>query len=87
MKKISINRDRVSPGTDPMRGKKKKKNKQRCKGMYVVCYIFLSLKKEKNFRLSGLGWVVILKGSDGKEYVPEHVDLSVDHSEVVRGTG
>lgn len=33
-------------------------------------------------RISGLGWVIILKEEGGKEYVMEHVDLSVNDSSV-----
>ncbi|XP_073754133.1 F-box only protein 15 isoform X1 [Callorhinus ursinus] len=33
-------------------------------------------------RISGLGWVIILKEKNGKEYIMEHVDLSINDSSV-----
>lgn len=34
------------------------------------------------FRISGLGWVIIVKEKSGKEYTMEHVDLSINDSSV-----
>ena len=32
--------------------------------------------------MSGLGWVIILRGADGREYTMEHADLSINDSSV-----
>ena len=32
--------------------------------------------------MSGLGWVIILRAADGREYTMEHADLSVNDSSV-----
>lgn len=33
-------------------------------------------------RISGLGWVIILREKNGKEYIMEHIDLSINDSSV-----
>ncbi|XP_023503749.1 F-box only protein 15 isoform X3 [Equus caballus] len=45
-------------------------------------YTGLPVKTKEALRKSGLGWVIILKEKSGKEYMMEHVDLSVNDSSV-----
>ncbi|XP_034498325.1 F-box only protein 15 isoform X2 [Ailuropoda melanoleuca] len=35
-----------------------------------------------NDKISGLGWVIILKEKNGREYIMEHIDLSINDSSV-----
>ncbi|XP_057556690.1 F-box only protein 15 isoform X2 [Hippopotamus amphibius kiboko] len=45
-------------------------------------YTGLPIKTKEALRMSGLGWVIILKGNSGEEYIMEHVDLSINDSSV-----
>nr|XP_012423461.1 PREDICTED: F-box only protein 15 [Odobenus rosmarus divergens] len=45
-------------------------------------YTGLPVKTKEALRISGLGWVIILKEKNGKEYIMEHVDLSINDSSV-----
>ncbi|XP_019498916.1 PREDICTED: F-box only protein 15 isoform X3 [Hipposideros armiger] len=45
-------------------------------------YTGLPVRTKEALRISGLGWVIILKGKSGRDYVMEHVELSVNHSSV-----
>nr|XP_019842360.1 PREDICTED: F-box only protein 15 isoform X2 [Bos indicus] len=42
----------------------------------------LPVKTKEALRVSGLGWVIILRAADGREYTMEHADLSVNDSSV-----
>ncbi|KAB0361004.1 hypothetical protein FD754_005160 [Muntiacus muntjak] len=42
----------------------------------------LPLKTKEALRMSGLGWVIILRGDDGREYTMEHTHLSFNDSSV-----
>nr|XP_030724029.1 F-box only protein 15 isoform X2 [Globicephala melas] len=42
----------------------------------------LPVKTKEALRISGLGWVIILKENSGKEHILEHVDLSFNDSSV-----
>nr|XP_019570881.1 PREDICTED: F-box only protein 15 isoform X2 [Rhinolophus sinicus] len=48
----------------------------------VSPYTGLPVKTKEAIRISGLGWVIILKEKSGREYVMEHVELSVNDSSV-----
>ncbi|XP_026352267.3 F-box only protein 15 [Ursus arctos] len=45
-------------------------------------YTGLPVKTKEALRISGLGWVIILKEKNGREYIMEHIDLSVNDSSV-----
>ncbi|XP_039092340.1 F-box only protein 15 isoform X2 [Hyaena hyaena] len=45
-------------------------------------YTGLPVKTKEALRVSGLGWVIILKEKNGKEYIMEHIDLSINDSSV-----
>ncbi|XP_015102500.1 F-box only protein 15 [Vicugna pacos] len=45
-------------------------------------YLGLPVKIREALRISGLGWVIILREKSGREYVMEHVDLSINDSSV-----
>ncbi|TKC44806.1 hypothetical protein EI555_006831, partial [Monodon monoceros] len=45
-------------------------------------YTGLPVKTKEALRISGLGWVIILKENSGKEHILEHVDLSFNDSSV-----
>ncbi|XP_030894226.1 F-box only protein 15 isoform X2 [Leptonychotes weddellii] len=45
-------------------------------------YTGLPVKTKEALRISGLGWVIILKEKNGKEYIMEHIDLSINDSSV-----
>ncbi|KAM7125208.1 F-box only protein 15 isoform 2-T2 [Molossus nigricans] len=45
-------------------------------------YTGLPAKTKEALRISGLGWVIILKEESGKEHVLEHVDLFINDSSV-----
>uniref|UniRef100_F1SNL4 F-box protein 15 n=1 Tax=Sus scrofa TaxID=9823 RepID=F1SNL4_PIG len=45
-------------------------------------YTGLPVKTKEALRISGLGWVIIVKEKSGKEYTMEHVDLSINDSSV-----
>ncbi|XP_045313151.1 F-box only protein 15 isoform X1 [Leopardus geoffroyi] len=45
-------------------------------------YTGLPVKTKEAVRISGLGWVIILKEKNGKEYIMEHIDLSINDSSV-----
>ncbi|KAK1337530.1 hypothetical protein QTO34_002162 [Cnephaeus nilssonii] len=46
-------------------------------------YTGLPAKTKEALRISGLGWVIILKEKSGKEHVMEHADLFINHSSVM----
>ncbi|XP_005861630.1 PREDICTED: F-box only protein 15 [Myotis brandtii] len=46
-------------------------------------YTGLPAKTKEALRISGLGWVIILKEKNGKEHVMEHADLFINHSSVM----
>ncbi|XP_032991519.1 F-box only protein 15 isoform X2 [Rhinolophus ferrumequinum] len=48
----------------------------------VSPYTGLPVKTKEAIRISGLGWVIILKEKSGREYVMDHVELSVNDSSV-----
>ncbi|XP_045646221.1 F-box only protein 15 [Ursus americanus] len=48
----------------------------------VNTYTGLPVKTKEALRISGLGWVIILKEKNGREYIMEHIDLSVNDSSV-----
>ncbi|XP_029778073.1 F-box only protein 15 isoform X2 [Suricata suricatta] len=48
----------------------------------VSHYTGLPVKTQEALRISGLGWVIILKEKNGKEYIMEHIDLSINDSSV-----
>ncbi|XP_011752389.2 F-box only protein 15 isoform X2 [Macaca nemestrina] len=45
-------------------------------------YTGLPVKTKEALRMFGLGWAIILKEKSGKEYIMEHVDLSVNDTSV-----
>ncbi|XP_042817323.1 F-box only protein 15 isoform X3 [Panthera tigris] len=45
-------------------------------------YTGLPVKTKEAVRISGLGWVIILREKNGKEYIMEHIDLSINDSSV-----
>ncbi|XP_069323972.1 F-box only protein 15 [Eulemur rufifrons] len=45
-------------------------------------YTGLPMKTTEALRKSGLGWAIILKEKSGKEYIMEHVDLSINDTSV-----
>ncbi|XP_058533065.1 F-box only protein 15 isoform X1 [Ochotona princeps] len=45
-------------------------------------YTGLPVKTKEALRISGLGWAIVLKEKSGKEYVMEHVDLSLNDTSV-----
>nr|KAF6422346.1 F-box protein 15 [Rousettus aegyptiacus] len=45
-------------------------------------YTGLPAKTKEALRVSGLGWVIILREKGGKEHIMEHVDLSINDSSV-----
>ncbi|XP_037661803.1 F-box only protein 15 isoform X1 [Choloepus didactylus] len=45
-------------------------------------YTGLPVKVKEALRVSGLGWVIILKDKNEKEYIMEHVDLSINDASV-----
>ncbi|XP_076991357.1 F-box only protein 15 isoform X3 [Tamandua tetradactyla] len=45
-------------------------------------YTGLPVKIKEALRVSGLGWVIILKDKSEKEYIMEHVDLSINDASV-----
>ncbi|XP_008072122.1 F-box only protein 15 isoform X2 [Carlito syrichta] len=52
---------------------------------YVNPYTGLPAKTKEALRMSGLGWAIILKEKSGKEYIMEHVDLSINDTSVTVG--
>lgn len=50
--------------------------------VFTFCHEADLLARSSIFRVSGLGWVIILRGADGREYTMEHADLSVNDSSV-----
>ncbi|XP_019657359.2 F-box only protein 15 isoform X1 [Ailuropoda melanoleuca] len=45
-------------------------------------YTGLPVQTKEALRISGLGWVIILKEKNGREYIMEHIDLSINDSSV-----
>eukprot|EP00071_Canis_lupus_P024895 XP_013977446.1 F-box only protein 15 isoform X3 [Canis lupus familiaris] len=45
-------------------------------------YTGLPVKTKEALRISGLGWVIILKEKNGKEYIMQHIDLLINDSSV-----
>ncbi|XP_047381893.1 F-box only protein 15 isoform X2 [Sciurus carolinensis] len=48
----------------------------------VSPYTGLPVKTKEALRISGLGWAIVLKEKSGKEYIMQHVDLSLNDTSV-----
>ena len=50
--------------------------------VFIFCHDANTLAGFSVFRMSGLGWVIILRGHDGREYTMKHAHLSFNDSSV-----
>ncbi|KAM5222108.1 F-box only protein 15 [Ctenodactylus gundi] len=48
----------------------------------VSSYTGLPVKTKEALRISGLGWAIILKEKSGREYITQHVDISLNDTSV-----